>query len=119
MHGLRSLSTSFLSLALFACGDSGSDVPTGTGYALGSVVIDADGNRTTYVQVVDTLDGPFTNATAIEMPGNGVILSRGQDIFVGLAEEPTWIKYTVDDTGKIAETGRLSLLGKGATYIDF
>ena len=108
-------------LALGACSDSG----TGPGstssarYALGSVVIDADGNRTTYVQVVDSLDGPFDNRNAIELPGNGVIMTRGQDIFVGLAEEPTWIRYTVDETGGIAETGRMSLLNFGATYVDF
>jgi hypothetical protein len=110
-----------LSVCVFAaCGDGGGDAqPTGTGYALGSVVIDADGNRTTYVQVVDALDGPFTNAAAIEMPGNGVVMAHGQDIFVGLAEEPTWVKYSVDETGKISEAGRLSLLNSGTTYVDY
>lgn len=112
-----------LLLALAACGDStGSDDPTPEGtqrYALGSVVIDADGNRTTYVQVVDALDGPFDNSTAIELPGNGVVMAHGPHIFVGLAEEPTWVRYTVSATGQLAETGRMSLLNFGATYVDF
>lgn len=116
------LSTSLL-LALAACGDTTTPedaTPDGVQrYALGSVVIDADGNRTTYVQVVDDLAGPFDNRAAIELPGNGVVMAHGPHIFVGLAEEPTWVRYTVDATGQIAETGRMSLLNLGATYVDF
>ena len=88
-------------------------------YVLASVVIDADGNRTSYVQTITSLDdGPFTNDHAIEIPGNGVFLAGERHFFVGLAESPTWIRYTVDDTGKISETGRLSLLNFGVTRID-
>ncbi len=96
------------------------DTQTGGGrYALGSVVIDADSNRTTYVQVIDSLDaGPFDNSTAIELAGNGVVMAHGMDIFVGLAEEPTWVKYSVGAAG-IEETGRMSLVNTGATYIDY
>ncbi|MCW5808219.1 MAG: hypothetical protein KIT31_38070 [Deltaproteobacteria bacterium] len=108
-----------LSLAA-ACGDDDHQPPTtATSYALASVVIDAEGTRTTYVQVVDGLDGPFDNARAIELPGNGVVMAHGPHIFVGLAEEPTWVRYTVDATGKVAESGRLSLLNTGVTYIDY
>jgi hypothetical protein len=102
-----------------ACG-GGDDAPsTGSNFALASVVIDADGNRTTYVQVVDSLEGPFDNSTAIELPGNGVVMARGEHVFVGLAEEPTWVRYTIDETGAIAESGRLSFLNAGVTAIDY
>lgn len=106
--------------SLLGCGgDDGGNTPTGASYALSSVVIDADGNRKTYVQAIDSLDaGPFTNGSAIELAGNGVVMVHGRDIFVGLAEEPTWVRYTVGETG-IAETGRMSLLNKGAAYIDY
>ena len=89
-------------------------------YVLGSVTIDADGNRKTYVQAIPSLDsGPFTNKDALEIAGNGVIMTHGGSIFVGLAEEPTWVRYAVDAAGKLTETGRLSFLNYGVTYIDF
>jgi hypothetical protein len=92
----------------------------GSRYALASVVIDADGNRATYVQTIESLDdGPFTNAQAIEMPGNGVVMAHGGYFYVGLAEEPTWVRYAVGDSGSIEERGRISLLNTGATYIDY
>lgn len=104
-----------------ACGaDSDGRVGASGNYALASVVIDADGNRTTYVQTISSLDkGPFDNTRAIEMPGNGVVMSAGNHLLVGLAEEPTWIQYTPDSSGILAETGRLSLLNTGASYIDY
>lgn len=108
-------------LAVAGCGGGDDTHEHGdTSYALGSVVIDADGNRTTYVQVIDSLDdGPYDNTSAIELPGNGVVTADGKNIYVGLAEEPTWVKFSLDDTGKIAETGRLSLANTGVTYIDY
>jgi hypothetical protein len=108
-------------VGLAACGGGGGFAPGSQGrYALASVVIDADGNRTTYVQAISSLDeGPFDNEAAIEMPGNGVVMAGGGHIFVGLAEEPTWIRYTPDASGAIAETGRMSLLNTGAGYIDY
>lgn len=94
--------------------------PAAASYTLASVVIDADGNRTTYVQAVESLDdGPFTNESAIELPGNGVVLVRGKSIYVGLTEEPTWVRFAPGDGGAIEETGRLSLLNTGASYIDY
>lgn len=107
--------------ALTGCGgDDGESAPTGSSYALASVVIDPDGNRTMYVQAIGSLDdGPFDNRSAIELPGNGVVMSRGNHIFVGLAEQPTWVRYSVDDSGAIAESGRMSLLNTGARYIDY
>lgn len=88
-------------------------------FALGSVVIDADGNRTTYVQVIESLDdGPFDNEQAIEFAGNGVVLADQGYFLVGAAEEPTWTRYSLDD-GAIVQSGQLSLLLSGATRIDY
>ncbi|AKV04182.1 hypothetical protein AKJ09_10845 [Labilithrix luteola] len=89
-------------------------------YVLGSVVIDADGNRTTYVQAVPSLEsGPFNNKNALELGGNGLVMAYGDSIYVGLAEQPTWVRYSVDVSGKLTETGRLSFLNYGVSYIDF
>ena len=89
-------------------------------FALGSVVIDAEGARITYLQTIKSLDdGPFDNANAIEMPGNGTFLASGDSVFAGLAEEPTWIKYSADHQGRLKETGRLSFLNFGAPSIDY
>ena len=106
--------------ALSGCSSDSTETRSeGSRFVLGSVVIDADGNRTTYVQTVPTLDGPFDNASAIELAGDGVLMAGGKDFFVGLAEEPTWIRYSVDGAGKISQTGRMSLANIGAKYIDF
>lgn len=116
---------SFHLAALFLLGGCGDDSDaslqaSAKAFVLSSVVIDADGNRTTYVQTIPSLDaGPFTNDRAIEAPGNGVVLGGGRHFFIGLAEEPTWIRYSLDDSGAIVESGRLSFLNLGATRIDF
>lgn len=108
-------------LTMGGCGSGSSGPGAGGGsYALASVVIDADGQRTTYVQTIDSLDdGPFTNDTAIEIPGNAVVMAGGGHFFVGLAEEPTWIRYSPDGSGSVERTGRMSLLDTGASHIDF
>lgn len=91
-----------------------------TAYVLGSVVIDTEGKRTTYVQAAKSFEGAsFTNANALELAGNGLLMTSGSGIFVGLAEEPTWVRYSVDASGKFTETGRLSFLNYGVSYIDF
>lgn len=61
---------------LFGCSSHESNASTedGSRYALGSVVIDADGNRTTYVQTLPSLEGPFDNSRAIELASNGVMM---------------------------------------------
>ncbi|MET0791158.1 MAG: hypothetical protein ABW061_06515 [Polyangiaceae bacterium] len=109
--------------ALAAISGCSSDAVNGTSngsrYVLGSVVIDADGNRTTYVQTIAALEGNFTNESAIELVGNGTLLAGGKNFFVGLAEEPTWVRYTVDSNGKIGQTGRMSLANIGASQIDY
>jgi len=106
-------------LSLLACGSDREVQSHGSRYVLGSVVIDPEDNRTTYVQTIDSLDGTFNNDTALELPGNGVLMAGGKNFFVGLAEEPTWVRYTVDDSGKIEETGRMSLASLGAPQIDY
>ncbi len=106
-------------LALTAC-ETEPEAQVAGSYVLGSVVIDAEGTRTTYVQTIASLeDGPFDNDTAIEMPGNGVLMASGEHLLVGLAEEPTWIRYTLQEGGGIEKTGEMSLLDYGARYIDF
>lgn len=107
--------------ALIGCGDSSSDKPAGeANYALASVVIDADGGRTTYVQGIASLDdGPFTNRTAIELPGNGSVIAHGGYFYLALTEEPTWVRYGVGASGAIEEVDRLSLLNSGASAIDY
>jgi hypothetical protein len=103
-----------------ACGsDDGPGAGRSGSYVLASVVIDAEGARTTYVQTVDALTGHFDNRAAIEMPGNGVVIAGGRHFFVGLAEEPTWVRYSLGDDGAITESGRLSLLDTGAGAIDY
>jgi hypothetical protein len=107
--------------ALPACdGKSSKSETRDARYVLGSVVIDTDGNRTTYVQTVHALDeGPFTNANAIELAGNGVVMGGAKSFYVGLTEEPTWVRYSIDDAGHIVESGRMSLLSTGAGSIDY
>ncbi|MEM6930635.1 MAG: hypothetical protein AAF602_27115 [Myxococcota bacterium] len=91
-----------------------------TGYVLGSVVITPDG-RTSYFQVLDDLepDAPITNEGAVETPGNSVMMVHGADVFVGLADEPVWVRYTVDAAGQLSETGRVSFAGQGLRRIEF
>lgn len=122
--GWSSLAAFVLTGVLVACSDSDSSSGgTGTSaskFVLGSVVIDADGNRKTYVQAIDNLDsGPYRNAGALEIAGNGVLLAVGDNVFTGLAEQPTWVKYAVNLDGSFRELGRLSFLNYGMTYMDF
>lgn len=90
-------------------------------WILASVVIDADGNRTTYVQTLESLDdGPFDNTRALEIPGNGVVLAGAGHFYVGLAERPEWVKYGLDEEGRLAQVGSpLSFLNLGVERIDY
>jgi hypothetical protein len=107
-------------LTLAACSKGPDESPSGGTYVLGSVVIDTEGNRTTFVQTIASLDsGPFDNKTAVEVPGNGVILVSGSHFYAGLAEEPTWVRYSLNASGGIEETGRMSLLNVGVSRIDY
>ncbi len=121
------------SLTLAACGsdDENDDVSPGSAgagnagaggdakYILGSVVIGDNDTRTTYVQVIDELSGHVTNDKAIEAPGNGVLMARGRSFYLGLAEAPKWVKYTVDAKGRIREDGSINFSKHGMTYIDY
>lgn len=106
--------------ALVACGPAQHTADGGLngGYVLTSVVIDPNNNRTTYAQVVSSLTGPFDNQKAIEIPGNGSVLATRDAFFVGLVEEPTWVKYVIED-GAVKEAGRLSFQAYGVTTIDY
>lgn len=96
-------------------GDAASNAPGR--FVLGSVTIDADGNRMSYAQIVEDLAGHFSTKNGIEVAGNAVFLSSGNDFFYGLAESPEWVRYST--RGGLAETGRLSFLQYGVTYMDF
>ncbi|MEL6341301.1 MAG: hypothetical protein AAFQ65_15460 [Myxococcota bacterium] len=116
-------------LVFVACGDD--DDPNddsgnaplivgGTNFALSSVTRNPDGSRTTFVQTIDSLDeGPFDNSNAIEVQGNAVVLSSPGAFYVGLPTEPTWIRYSVNNSGETRETGRLSLLEFGQSRLGF
>lgn len=107
--------------AALGCSDTNDgDRQSESRFVVASVVIDADGSRTTYVQTLPNLDADhITNEAAVEVPGNGVVLAGKRDFYVGLTEEPTWVRYSIGASGAIEETGRLSLLNYGATSIDF
>ena len=98
-------------------GEGGSAGSAGRRYLLGSVSIDADGNRVSYAQIITELGGHFTNANGLEANGNAVFLAQGRHFFYGLAEEPSWVKY--DTREGFEEEGRLSFLDYGITYMDF
>jgi hypothetical protein len=113
----------FALLAHPGCGESdepesGDSSSHQESYVLGSVVIDADGNRVSYAQIVHELEGRFSNENGIEAHGNAVFMARGGDFFYGLAESPEWVRYSTRG-GKFVETGRLSFLQYGITYMDF
>ncbi|MEL6547719.1 MAG: hypothetical protein AAFQ82_24050 [Myxococcota bacterium] len=87
---------------------------------LSSVVINGDGSRTTFLQLIRSFDdGPFDNSTALEIQGNAFVMATEGVFFVGLEEEPTWVRYTVDNNGRVTQDGQLSLLRFGARRIGF
>jgi len=47
------------------------------------------------------------------------MLAEGRNIFIGLAEEPTWVRFRVDAAGNIEETGRVSFAQLGPGRIMF
>ncbi len=87
-------------------------------FVLASITIDGDGNRISYAQIVDHLSGDFDNSRAIEAPGNATFLTSGSDFFYGLAESPTWVRYSTLG-GTFTETGRLSFANYGLTSMDY
>lgn len=124
-------STLALALALAACapdtttdpsvldsGDTGIDARTPPGFLLSAITIAEDG-RSTYVQFVDDLSGHIDLADAIEIPGNALFETQGDHAFVGLVDEPTWIKYGVDGDGVLVEDGRVSFAAYGWSAIDY
>lgn len=102
------------------CGNDSSQATTaGARYVLASVVIQPDDARTTYVQTLDDFaDRHITNAAAVEVAGNGVVLTHRKAFYVGLEDEPTWVRYEARGA-TIVETGRLSLMTTGAKAIDY
>ncbi|MBX2810776.1 MAG: DUF4374 domain-containing protein [Myxococcales bacterium] len=97
------------------------DPLSGTLYLLSSVSIAGDGNRSAYVQVIDSIDaGAYDLSTAREFSGGPHILIREGAFFVHLLNEPVIEKYTVDENGIISdEPVRLNLQNTGATRMDY
>lgn len=98
-------------------GESGEEPGEKKRYLLGTISIDADGNRVSYAQVIGGLSGHFDSKNGIEAAGNANFLASGSSFFYGLAEEPTWVKYSTTDG--FEEVGRLSFANYGITYMDF
>lgn len=46
-------------------------------------------------------------------------MASGRHLFVGMTDEPTWVRYEADERGRLQETGRISFLNLGATRIDY
>jgi hypothetical protein len=88
-----------------------------TRFVLGAVMIDADGARISYAQIIDHLGGDYTNDDGLEQPGNAVFMSYGKNFFYGLAESPVWVRYSTENGFK--ETGRLSFQQYGISSMDF
>lgn len=106
-------------LALTGCASDDGDGTGGVEYFICSVVITPE-TRTTYVQGLASLDVDHVdNTNAIEVPGNGTMMARGPHLFVGLVEEPTWVRYTVGANGQLAETGRISFQSYGLSSVDY
>lgn len=99
-------------------GATGDGATSPSRFVLASITIDADGNRVSYAQIADQLSGHFDNGTAIEAQGNATFLTSGSDFFYGLAESPTWVRYSTQG-GSFTETGRLSFVNFGLAYMDF
>lgn len=101
-------------------GDSETTADSKSLLVIGSVVINPEGDRTTYYQAIKSLDdGPFDNKNAIEIPGNGTAIADDENLYVGLTEEPTWVRYSINEDGKIEKTGSVSFLNSGASSIDY
>ncbi|HEX6240465.1 MAG TPA: hypothetical protein VFZ61_06210, partial [Polyangiales bacterium] len=99
--------------------DAQAAAPHAKRFVLGAITISpTDDKRVSFAQIVEELDGQFTNRDGIEVPGNAVFLTHGSDFFYGLAESPEWVRYSTTN-GQFKETGRLSFLNYGITYMDF
>jgi hypothetical protein len=120
----RAPGVALLALLPFAAcgGDDGGDdgAPVTDLWTLASVTIDAEGDRQTYVQTLASLDvASVTNATALEIQGNGTVQLVGGKVYVGLSEDPTVVRYAADAAGRLVEDGRISFLNEGLAGASF
>jgi hypothetical protein len=105
-------------------GDTPSETPLPDGgvvkkdalYSVGSIV-QGPTSRTLYVQTIKTLDKDLTNESAMEVSGNSRHWAYGGSVYIGMAEEPTVIKYTPDAAGKLQEVARVSFQAYGLANI--
>jgi hypothetical protein len=85
-------------------------------YSIASLVEGPNG-RTLYLQTVTSLDKDLTNAAAIEVPGNSRHWAHEGSVYIGLAEEPTIVKYTPNAAGQLVEAKRVSFENYGLSSI--
>jgi hypothetical protein len=107
---------------LAACSDGDGDdrAKTGAIYALASAVFGADGDTTTYVSILDTLDPQTIDyADAIELPGWADLWVHDGHVFVSGGESPTVTKYSVDDRGRLVEEATISFQSYGLASTAF
>ncbi|UJR86660.1 MxcI [Sandaracinus amylolyticus] len=103
-------------LALAACSgdDGGGPGAVAAQYAVASTVFGDEGT-TTYVVFLDALDaGDVDLSSAREFAGWATIGGVERMLFVGDGEAPTLTRYSADEQGTFAESGRLSFLDFGA-----
>ena len=103
-----------IALAVPACGSSPGEGAIGGQYALVTVVF-SDDERTTYVNLLESLDqlSSIDLADAREFPGLAGVVTLGGKLFVYSADAPTVSRYTPAGTGAWAEEGRVDFGGYG------
>lgn len=109
-----------------ATGGGGGDGGGGTGgtggagagalFSIAGIVIQPTG-RSLFVQTISELSGSYGLETAVEAPGNSRHWAYGGAVYIGLAEEPTLVRYVPDDAGDLVVDARLSFQSYGVSGI--
>lgn len=105
-----------LALCVAGCGDAGQSGGGGgrPRFAVMYEVYDSSGSNS-YLSLLETLDIPeVSTATATEYAGGRAFVQayRG-DLYIGLPETPTVIRYRVRDDGSLLELGQVSFANYG------
>lgn len=99
---------------------AGGDVSAGDDlFYITVVTFGTQGERTTYVTTLDSLDGTVSLDDAIEIAGNGVTEVFGGSVYVGAAESPTITRYTPDAEGHLQPNGVVNFSAQGLTRYPF
>jgi hypothetical protein len=135
-HALRGgIATALFATALAACGsDEGiSSPPGGSGGSGGSGSGDAGGgdplyaisteimsddSSTSYVRTLKSIDaGEIDIKAAREFAGRATIAAFNGSLYVADGETPSVLRFSVDEGGNLAETGRVSFLNYGQSSV--